>query len=142
EAAGCKLPTEGKVLLTVKDKDKKQLLPIAKRLTKLGFIIYATEGTAGFLQKNGIETTVVKKLHEGRPNVVDFIKNKEVNLVINTPAGRESKYDDSCIRIMVIQNKIPYITTIAAALASVEGIEAARGKDIEVKALQDYYKDR
>ncbi len=142
EAAGTKLPTSGAVLLTVKNKDKDTLLPIAKSLDRLGFKIYATDGTADFLKSNSLEVLRVKKLHQGRPNIVDLIKNKELQLIINTPAGKESKYDDSYIRIMAIQNKVSYMTTISAALAGVEGIEAAKGKDLTVKALQDYYKDR
>ncbi|MDP8253650.1 MAG: carbamoyl-phosphate synthase large subunit [Candidatus Kaelpia aquatica] len=142
EAAGTKLPTSGSVLLTVKNKDKELLLPIAEGLDRLGFKIYATEGTADFLGDNGLEVSKVKKLHQGRPNVADLIKNKELQLIINTPVGKESKYDDSYIRIMAIQNKISYMTTISAALAGVEGIEAAKGKDLTVKALQDYYKDK
>ncbi|MDP8216713.1 MAG: carbamoyl-phosphate synthase large subunit [Candidatus Kaelpia imicola] len=142
EAAGVKLPTSGAVLLTVKNKDKEPLLPIAKGLDRLGFKIYATDGTADFLKDNGIEVLRVKKLHQGRPNIVDLIKNKKLQLIINTPVGKESKYDDSYIRIMAIQNKVSYMTTISAALAGVEGIEAAKDKELTVKALQDYYKDK
>ena len=142
EAAGSKLPTSGSVLLTVKNKDKELLLPIAEGLDRLGFKIYATAGTADFLKSNGLDVCKVNKLHEGRPNIVDLIKNKELQLIINTPVGKESKYDDSYIRIMAIQNKVSYMTTLAAASAGVEGIKAAKDKDIEVKALQDYYKDK
>jgi carbamoyl-phosphate synthase large subunit len=141
-AAGLKLPTEGNVLLTVADKDKAMLLPIAKRIQSLGFNIFSTEGTSAFLKENGIASNVIKKLHEGRPNIADAIKNKEINLVINTPVGRSSKYDDSYIRRMAIQHKIPYITTIAAAGASIEGIEAARKSTDLPKSLQDYYKEK
>jgi carbamoyl-phosphate synthase large subunit len=142
EAAGSKLPTSGAVLLTVKDKDKGALIPIAKSLFRLGFKIYATAGTADILKANGIKVSLVNKLHEGRPNIIDLIKNRELQLIINTPVGKDSKYDDSYIRIMAIQNKVAYMTTISAALAGVEGIEAAKDKEITVKALQDYYKDR
>ncbi|UCG35779.1 MAG: carbamoyl-phosphate synthase large subunit [Candidatus Omnitrophota bacterium] len=141
EAAGSKLPIEGNALLTVADKDKKFLLPIAQRLKKLGFNIYATERTSKFLKENKIENTEIKKVHEGRPNIVDAIKNKDINLIINTPVGRSSKYDDSHIRIMAIQHKVPYITSMAAAQASVEGIEVTKKGKILPKALQDYYKD-
>ena len=141
-AAGSKLPIEGKILLTVADKDKPELLPLAQRLKKIGFTIYATENTSRYLKEEGVDNTEIKKLHEGRPNIADAIKNKEINLIINTPAGKNSKYDDSYIRIMSIQYKIPYITTMAAALASVEGIEAIRKKEISAKSLQDYLKDR
>jgi carbamoyl-phosphate synthase large subunit len=141
EAAGSKLPTEGNVLLTVADKDKKLLLPLAKRIQKLGFHIYATEGTSNFLNENGIPNSVIKKLQEGRPNITDAIKNKEIHLIINTPVGKSSKYDDSYIRIMAIQHKIPYITTLPAAEASIEGIEAARNNELAPKSLQDYHKE-
>ena len=140
-AAGVKLPVEGNVLLTVTDKDKEKLLPIAKKFSELGFSIYATAGTSKFLKSNSIDNEEVKKLHEGRPNVTDKIKNKEIQLVINTPAGSGSKYDDSYVRMMAIQHKIPYITSMAAASASVEGIEALKeGKDVP-KSLQDYHKE-
>ncbi len=139
EAAGSKLPMAGNVLLTVKDKDKPELISIAERLKKLGFNIYATENTSRFLKKQGITNTKIKKLHEGRPNISDAIKNNEIQLIINTPIGKDSKYDDSYIRIMAIQNKIPYVTTIAAAEASVEGIEAVMSEEILPMSLQDYY---
>ncbi|MFA5164921.1 MAG: carbamoyl-phosphate synthase large subunit [Candidatus Omnitrophota bacterium] len=142
EAAGSKLPLEGNVLLTVTDKDKPELLPIARKLRGLGFNIYATENTSRFLDGNQVRNTAVKKLHEGRPNITDLIKNRELNLIVNTPAGRTSKYDDSYIRIMAIQHKIPYITTMAAAFASVEAIEEIRKKGISPKAIQDYYKEK
>jgi len=141
EAAGYKLPVEGNVLVTVADKDKPYLLPIARRMKKLGFNIIATEGTSSFLGKNKIETTKVKKLHEGRPNISDAIKNRDIGLIINTPIGRSSKYDDSYIRMMAIQYKIPYITSMAAAEASVQGIEAVNKEKGYPKALQDYHKE-
>jgi len=141
EAAGSKLPLEGNVLLTVADKNKPFLVLVAKELKELGFNIYATEGTADFLKKKGIESTVIKKVHEGRPNIADAIKNKEVNLIINTPVGGSSKYDDSYIRMRAIQYKIPYITSLTAAEASIEGIKSVmKGKSLP-KSLQDYYKD-
>ena len=140
EAAGTKLPLEGNVLLTVADKDKKFLLPIAKKLKKLGFNFYATSGTADFLKEKGIEATVVKKLHEGRPNIADAITNKEINLIINTPVGRSGKYDDSYIRMSAIKHKLPYITSLTAAEASAEGIESMKKSKGFVKCLQDYHK--
>jgi len=141
EAAGAKLPLEGNVLLTVADKDKKYLLPIAKRIQKLGFKIYATKGTSDFLKENGIENSTAQKISEGRPNISDMIKNKEIHLIINTPVGRVGKYDDSYIRMMAIQHKMPYITTLTAAEASIEGIEAMRESKIVPKSLQDYHKE-
>jgi carbamoyl-phosphate synthase large subunit len=140
EAAGTKLPLEGNALLTVSDKDKSDLLPIAQQLKGLGFNIYATEGTSNFLKKKGIESTKIKKLHEGRPNIADAIKNKEIDLIINTPVGRSGKYDDSYIRMKAIQYKIPYITSLTAAEASIEGITSVRKAKSLPKSLQDYHK--
>ncbi len=141
EAAGTKLPLEGNVLLTVADKDKQGLVTIARQLKKMGFNIYATGGTSCFLKDNGIESVTVKKLHEGKPNITDAIKNKEINLIINTPVGRSSKYDDSFIRIKAIQYKIPYITSLMAAQASIEGIQAVTNAENPPKSLQNYYKE-
>ncbi|MDD5504026.1 MAG: carbamoyl-phosphate synthase large subunit [Candidatus Omnitrophica bacterium] len=141
EAAGSRLPLEGNVLLTVADKDKHKLLPVARKLKKIGFSILTTSGTSEFLNENGIDTIVLKKLHEGRPNIADAIKNKEIHLIINTPVGRTGKYDDSYIRMKAIQYKVPYITTLAAAAAAIEGIDAAKKSRIFPKSLQDYYKD-
>ena len=141
EAAGAKLPLEGNVLLTIADRDKASLLPIAKRIHKLGFNILATDNTSRFLNEHKIKNTRIDKLHEGRPNITDGIKNGNIHLVINTPIGKSSKYDDSYIRMMAIQRKIPYITSIAAAEASVSGIEAAKLSEIVPRALQDYHKE-
>ncbi|MBL7072403.1 MAG: carbamoyl-phosphate synthase large subunit [Candidatus Omnitrophica bacterium] len=139
EAAGSALPTKGNVLLTVSDKE--QLLPIAEKIKKMGFNIYATEGTARFLENSGIKSKVLKKLHEGRPNLADAIKNGDIHLIINTPIGRNSKYDDSYIRLMAIQQKIPYITSMAAAVASMEGIHNAQREKISVKSIQNYHEE-
>ena len=141
EAAGARLPIEGGVLLTVDDKNKKNLLPIARKIAELGLKVYATKGTSKYLQDHGTDSIPIKKLHEGRPNIVDALKNKEINLIINTPVGRSGKSDDSYIRIMAIQQKIPYITSMAAASASVRGIEAMQKTSIAPKALQSYYKE-
>ncbi len=140
EAAGTRLPREGNVLVTVSDKDKQELLPVARRLKELGFHVYATESTCQFLQENGVETEYIKKVHEGRPNIVDAIKNKQINLIINTPIGREGKHDDSYIRMMAIQHKVPYITTAAAAGATVDGIEASMRGESQPVSIQEYHR--
>ncbi|MCE5250562.1 carbamoyl-phosphate synthase large subunit [bacterium] len=139
EAAGARLPLEGNVLMTVADKDKKALLPVARQLAEMGFTIYATENTSTYLNDNCVPNTRIKKLHEGRPNIMDAIKNNDIHLIINTPLGRYSKDDDSFIRMMAIQQKLPYVTTIAAAQASVKGIEAMKKEKTAPKPLQDYY---
>ena len=140
EAAGAKLPVEGNVLLTIANAEKASALPLAKRIRKMGFNIYATEGTSKFLDENDIENTKINKLHEGRPNISDAIKNNELQLIINTPVGKDSKHDDSYIRMMSIQKKTPYVTSIAAAEASIAGIEEAKkNANIPPKSLQEYY---
>lgn len=140
EAAGFSLPTSGNVLITVAERERKYLLPIAQDIAQMGFNIYATEGTSAFLTAHGVANTCVKKLREGRPNIGDMIKNKQLNLIFNTPIGREGKTSDSYIRMMAIQNKIPYMTTIAAANASVQGIRAVReNADAKPRSLQEYH---
>ncbi|MFC1529025.1 carbamoyl-phosphate synthase large subunit, partial [Candidatus Latescibacterota bacterium] len=140
ESAGAKLPTKGNVLLTVADKDKPSLIPVAQRLKKLGFTIFATRNTSQFLSEKGIDNREILKLYEGRPHILDAIKNNEIQLIINTPVGRLSKDDDSFIRMQAIQQKIPYVTSIAAAVASVDGIEAIMHEKTEPVSLQEYYK--
>jgi len=140
EATGLKLPISGTVFISVNDDDKGSIIEPAKKLVKLGFKVKATKGTKELLEKNGVPAELAIKMLDGRPNITDDIANKQVNLVINTPVGRASKYDDGYIRKAAIKHKIPYITTIAAAKAAVEGIEAVGSKGIEIKALQDYHK--
>jgi len=139
ESAGSKLPLDGNVLVTVTDKDKPELVSIAQALGGLGFKLLATENTHHYLKKHNIDSTLIKKLHEGRPNIADAIKNKEIHLIINTPVGRASKYDDSYIRMLAIQYKIPYITTMSAARASVEGIQAVKQGETQPVSLQEYH---
>ena len=142
EATQQRLPKEGCVLITVADGDKGAVADLARQFREIGFTVKATEGTAAVLAKDGVEAEKIAKLHEGRPNIVDAIVNGEIQLVINTPIGRRSKHDDSYIRKSAIRQRIPYITTIAAAQATVKGIAAAlEGGDAEVKSLQSYHAD-
>jgi len=135
------LPDEGAVLLTVVDKNEDTVLPTARQFVELGFKIKATEGTREFLTQNGIESELILKMHEGRPNIVDGIMNGEIQLVINTPVGKRSQYDDSYIRKAAIKHKIPYITTLAGAAAAVRGIAAHRRGAAGVRSLQSYHAD-
>ena len=139
EAAGSKLPLGGTVLLTVSPRDKEELEPIARDFVELGFKLVATEGTAKLLNGLGIPAVEVKKLHEGRPNLGDMICNQEIDLVINTPIGREGKIDDSYIRMTSIRHKVPYMTTMAAAKATIAGIRAAQAGKVTPKCLQEYH---
>jgi carbamoyl-phosphate synthase large subunit len=138
QAAGMRLPLSGKVLVSVNRRERGSLLPIVKTLSELGFELVATEGTYKFLQENNIAAKEVYKLNEGRPDISDLIRNREVALIINTPAGKLSKIDDSAIRMLAIQYKIPYMTTIAAAHATAEGIREAKNGDSPLKSLQEY----
>ncbi len=141
EAAQQTLPRDGTVLISVTTRDRPAVLEVAKGFATLGFRIKATEGTHAFLSQSGIAAEYIKKLHEGRPNIEDAIKNKEINLVINTPIGKKSQYDDSYIRKAAIKYKVPYITTLAAALAAVKGIADLKKGATTVRSLQSYHKD-
>ena len=141
QAANQILPTEGTVLITVTETDRPAVLEVARIFSTLGFTIKATDGTEQFLNSRYIRAERIMKLNEGRPNIIDAIKNKEIDLVINTPSGRIGKHDDSYIRQAAITYRVPYITTLAAALAAARGIVAKlRGKE-SVKSLQAYHKD-
>jgi carbamoyl-phosphate synthase large subunit len=140
EATGMKLPSEGTVLISVADKDREDILWVAAGLKKLGFKILATEGTKAFLDRNGVESDLALKLNEGRPDITDDIRNGRIQMVINTPVGGKGKHDDSYIRQTAIQHKIPYITTTAAAMATVAGIETVKSGNVEVKSIQEYHR--
>ena len=138
-ATGYHLPIKGTVLITIADRDKQGILEAAQRFADLDFKILATEGTKNFLAQQGIESTSIKKVKDGRPNIVDAIKNGEIDLVINTPKGKFSEMDDSYIRKEAIKHKILYITTTTAALAATKGIAARRNGKAKVKSLQSYH---
>jgi carbamoyl-phosphate synthase large subunit len=135
------LPSEGTVLITVSEKDRQAILEAARQFDELGFKIKATEGTHSFLAEHGIESETIRKMHEGRPNIIDGIKNKEIQLIVNTPSGKLGKHDDSYIRKAAIKYKVPYITTPAAAVAAAKGIAAFRRGHGQVKSLQSYHAD-
>jgi len=141
DAAKSTLPTEGTVLISVTHLERDGALAPARRFHEMGFAILATEGTCAFLNSNDIPAESIKKLHEGRPNIVDAIMNGQIQLVINTPVGKLSQYDDSYIRKSAIKYNVPYITTVAAAVAAAEGIAAYRGGRAGVRSLQEYHAD-
>jgi carbamoyl-phosphate synthase large subunit len=139
EATQSPLPVKGTVLITIADRDKNRIIEAAKNFSDMGFRILATGGTRQFLQEHGIPAALVLKVHEGRPNIVDAIKNGEIDLLVNTPAGRLSEYDDSYIRKNAIRYKIPYITTTSAALSATKGIRERQNGKYDVRSLQDYH---
>ena len=148
EAAGVFLPSElnpdsgaGKVLISLSVKEE-SAVEVGRAFTRLGFSILATEGTAEFFRKAGIECRQIYKLHEGRPNVIDVIVNREVRLVINTPQPRrDALIDETVIRKAAIKHKVPYITTLSGALATARGIDAARKGKGQVKSIQEYHRE-
>ncbi len=141
-AAGMRLPTEGTVFISVKDRDKNdKLVEIARKLKELGFRIVATSGTARYLRENGIDVEVIPKVSEGRPNVIDEIINRRIDLIINTPKGRRARDEGFMIRRTAVDYGIPYITTLAGAMAAVRAIEAVKSRDISVKSIQEYHRE-
>ena len=140
EATQTKLPTSGSVLISVNKKDKAEIIDVAKGLEKANFKIYATGKTYELIREANIPCEKVKKQYEGRPNLLDLIANDEIDMVINSPVGDDSEYDDSYLRKAVIKAKIPYMTTVAAAMATVEGIlDAQNGGLGEVNSIQDLH---
>ena len=138
--AGNKLPVSGKVFISVKNSVKPQIVEIAKKLKEIGFNIVATSGTYKTLIDNNIECENVLKVQEGRPNIVDLIKNREIDFVINVPEGKKSRLDSDSIRRAMLNYNIPYVTTIEAAEASVNGISQYLASGLDVRPIQEYYK--
>ena len=142
EAAKADLPLEGTVLISVNKQDKAEVVDIAKSFANDGFKLIATEGTCKIINEAGIECERVKKLQEGRPNILDLITNGDIQLIVNSPIGKDSATDDSYLRKAAIKAKIPYITTIAAASAAADGIRhLKKHKFSDVKSLQDWHKE-
>ena len=138
--AGQNLPLKGKVFVSVNNRDKRSIVYIVKKLVDLGFDIVATSGTGGVLKKNGVDCQVVNKLGEAKPDILDLVNKGEVSLLINTPAGKKTKYDEAKIRSAAVMHNIPLITTISGAQATINGIETFKKKGFGVKALQDYHR--
>lgn len=141
EATQTRLPKGGKVLISVNDRDKDELIEVAQGFIDCGFDIIATKGCCEYLKKSGIDATQVAKLDEGRPNVLDIITNHEVSIVINTPNDKKGATDDSYIRKAIIKTKVPYMTTMAETKAAIDGIRALQKGIGNVKSLQDFHKD-
>ena len=138
-AAGEALPTSGTVFLSTHDRDKLALLPVAERLVGLGFALIATAGTAEALRAAGLQVEAILKVHEGRPNIEDAIRSARIQLIINTPIGRQAAHDDKYLRRAALDYTVPTVTTLAGARAAVEAITALQKQSIEVNALQDIH---
>jgi carbamoyl-phosphate synthase large subunit len=139
-AAGLNLPVNGTAFLSIKAGDRAAILPVAKRLREMGFDIVATEGTSIFLTEKGVENGMVFKISEGRPNVIDLMKNHRIALVINTPSGKKTRSDSYYIRRTALEYEIPYFTTVQGARAAAEAIYALKSEEIRVKPIQEYHK--
>ena len=137
--AGNSLPVEGKIFISVNDSDKIAVIPMARDFKELGFDIIATEGTTQMLTDNGVPANSIFKVGEGRPNVVDAIKNEEIQLVVNTPLGAQSRFDEYEIGRAAIRYKIPVITTISGAQAAVRGIRNKKSGSIKYRSLQEVF---
>ena len=136
--AGVDLPRSGTLFVSVKDSDKARILPAVDTLSKLGFKIMATTGTANFLKDNGIAAEKINKVLEGRPHIEDAIRNRQVQLVFNTTDGAKAESDSKSLRRATLMQKVPYSTTLSGALAAVEAIAALKAGNFEVRPLQDY----
>jgi carbamoyl-phosphate synthase large subunit len=141
-SAGSVLPKSGVAFISVNQHDKNFISKIAADLVEVGFKIIATRGTARVLRNSGIEVETVYKVNEGRPHIVDYIKSGKVDLIINTPLGRESFFDEKAIRRAAINHRVPCITTIPGAAAAVNGIRAIRRDSLDVKSIQEYHANR
>jgi carbamoyl-phosphate synthase large subunit len=139
-AAPPPLPKRGRVFVSVKDADKEAIIPVAREYLKLGFEIVSTSGTAEALSKAKLKVTKVFKIHEGRPNVLDRIKNGDINFIINTPSGKIPREHEVVIRNAALAAKIPIMTTVRAALASANGIRSLQKRKVQVRSLQEYHK--
>jgi carbamoyl-phosphate synthase large subunit len=136
--AGLKLPTEGSVFISIKDSDKDEAVAPARMLAEMGFRLVATRGTAKALEEAGLKVVRINKVLEGRPHVVDALKNGEVQLVFNTTEGAQALADSASIRRTAVTMKVPYYTTLASAVAATEAIAALRAGSLEVAPLQSY----
>jgi carbamoyl-phosphate synthase large subunit len=139
--AGQKLPQSGTAFISVNNRDKAAVVPIARDLARLGFSLMATRGTAAYLRAHGIDASIVFKINEGRPHVGDELRNKRIALVINTPLGRDSYFDDRAVRSVAMMQGVPAITTLTGAAAAVSAIEAMRSEGLTVKSLQEYHQE-
>ena len=140
-SCGNKIPLSGKIFISLKDKDKPASVSIVKKLLELGLSVIATRGTAQYLKEHGIDVEVINKVAEGRPHIVDLIKNKEIHFVINTVSGTQAQKDSFSIRQSALQYKVPFTTTISGASAAVEAIEILKKKKVNIKSIQEYHRD-
>ena len=136
-AAFCRLPTAGTVFISIAARDRKAILPIARALAVMGFRLLCTAGTAQTMKEDRINVELVRKIHEGRPNVLDYLANGTIDLIVNTPSGKGARTDEGRIRASAVSHGVPCITTLAGARAAVAAMERLRAGTLEIYALQD-----
>jgi carbamoyl-phosphate synthase large subunit len=139
-ACGNRIPLTGKIFISLKDKDKPSSVPIAKKLLELGLSLVATRGTAGYLSAHGLAVEVINKVAEGRPHIVDLIKNRAIDFIVNTVSGAQAQKDSFSIRQSALQYKVPFTTTMSGARAVVNAIEILKKKQMHIKPIQEYHK--
>jgi carbamoyl-phosphate synthase large subunit len=139
---GASVPKAGAVFVSVREDHKPRIVETMRTLADLGFKIIATSGTQRFLEEHGVHAAKINKVLEGRPHVVDAIKNGEIQLVFNTTEGKQALVDSRSLRRAALLHKVPYYTTLAGAVAAAQGIKAYAGGDLQVRALQDYFTAR
>ena len=140
-AAGTVLPSDGKVFISVTDRTKPHVVELARRLAAMGFELLATRGTAVCLEEAGVRVQVVKKLQQGRPNLLDYMRDGDLQLVLNTPRGKGARTDEGRIRAAAVAHGIPCLTTLQAAQAAVRAMEAMREEEMTVQAVQERFAD-
>jgi carbamoyl-phosphate synthase large subunit len=141
-ASGFSIPTEGTVFISVNDYDKAGVLPLARDLQELGFHLLATKGTADYLAGQGVKVEMAHKVNEGRPSCVDLLKSGEIDIVFNTPLGRDSFYDEGALRKAAAQHGVLCVTTLTAASATVQAIRALKTRPLEVMSLQEIHQGK
>jgi len=139
-ACGNRIPLSGKIFISLKDKDKPASVHLVKKLLELGLSVIATRGTANYLKNHGLDVEIINKVTEGRPHIVDLIKNKEIHFVINTVSGAQAQKDSFSIRQSALQYKIPFTTTLSGAIAAVHAIEMLKKKQVNIKPIQEYHR--
>jgi carbamoyl-phosphate synthase large subunit len=140
-SSGNRIPLSGQIFISLKDKDKPSSVLIVQNLLELGFSVIATRGTALYLKENGLDVKIINKVAEGRPHIVDLIKNKEIHFIINTVSGAQAQKDSFSIRQSALQYKVPFTTTISGAIAAVKAIETLKNKKVSIKSIQEYHRD-
>ena len=138
-AADNLLPLQGKVFMSIRDEDKPALMVVARKMSDAGLELIATSGTAQYLSDKGFNVTVIKKVHDGSPNVIELMRTNDVGLIINTPTGKMTRKDGRRIRRAAVDYSIPYITTIQAALAAADAIEAMSKGELTIKSIGEYH---